>query len=89
MTIKASDEALVGKYSNTMQVMHTKDEFVLDFLSVFPPAGHLVSRVIVSPGQMKQIAKALAENIEKYEANFGTVTPSDTPKTSIGFQSKD
>lgn len=87
--VKASDEILKGEYANAMQVMHTKEEFVMDFLSTFPPVANLISRVIVSPGQMKLIARALNENIKKYEAQFGNVTPSEEPKNTIGFQVKE
>ena len=45
--IKASDEKIKGEYSNVMQILHTKEEFVCDFLNVFPPTGTLNSRVIV------------------------------------------
>jgi hypothetical protein len=88
MQIKATDEILKGAYANAMQVMHTKEEFVMDFLSTFPPVANLVSRVIVSPGQMKLIIAALQDNLKKYEASHGTVTPSDQPKNPIGFQSE-
>ncbi len=84
--IKANDEILKGEYANAMQVMHTKEEFVMDFISNLPPIASLVSRVIVSPGQMKLIARALNENIKKYEEQFGNVTPSEEPRSSIGFQ---
>ena len=30
--IKAKDEDLKGIYSNLMQILHTKEEFILDFL---------------------------------------------------------
>lgn len=84
--IKASDEALRGVYSNMASISHTQEEFVLDFLNVFPPAGTLNSRVIVSPGHMKRIVAALADNLAKYEAQFGAVKPSDAPTTHpIGF----
>jgi Protein of unknown function (DUF3467) len=86
--IKATDEKLKGEYSNTMQVMHTKEEFVVDFLNIFPPSGQLVSRVIVTPSQMKLIVNALKDNLKKYEESFGNVTPSDSPKSPIGFQSE-
>ncbi len=49
--IKATDEKLKGEYSNVMQILHSKEEFVMDFLNVFPPTGTLNSRIIVSPGQ--------------------------------------
>ena len=88
--IKASDEKVKGEYANMMQVMHTQEEFVLDFLNVFPPAGTLNSRVIVSPGHMKRIVAALADNLAKYEAQFGAVKPSEAPTTnSIGFQDRE
>ena len=37
-----------GVYSNNMVVSHTKEEFILDFIMVAPPAGTVTSRVIVS-----------------------------------------
>lgn len=84
--IKATDEKLKGEYANMLQVMHTQEEFVMDFLNVFPPAGTLNSRVIVSPGHMKRIVAALADNLAKYEVQFGVVKPSEAPTTNpIGF----
>lgn len=84
--IKASDEILKGVYSNMATVSHTQEEFILDFLNVFPPAGTLNSRVIVSPGHMKRIVAALADNLAKYEKQFGAVKPSDAPtQNPIGF----
>jgi hypothetical protein len=43
--IKANDGVLKGEYANMVQVMHTGEEFVMDFLSVYPPAGSLNARV--------------------------------------------
>ena len=87
--IKASDEKVKGEYANMMQVMHTQEEFVLDFLNIFPPAGTLNSRVIVSPGHMKRIVAALADNLTKYEAQFGVVKPTEAPTSNpIGFQDR-
>ena len=38
--IKATDEKMKGEYANMMQVMHTQEEFVLDFLNMFPADGY-------------------------------------------------
>lgn len=84
--IKMSDEKLKGEYSNVMQILHTKEEFVLDFLTVFPPVGTLNSRVILSPGHFKRMIKAMEENLKKYEDHFGPVAESEAPKSGIGFQ---
>jgi hypothetical protein len=84
--IKATDEKLKGEYSNMAQIMHTKEEFVLDFLNIFPPTGTLNSRIIVSPGHFKRMVNAMEENLKKYEESFGKVEESEAPKNSIGFQ---
>jgi len=85
--IKASDEKLKGEYSNVMQILHTQEEFVLDFLNVFPPTGTLNSRVIVTPGHFKRMIKAMEDNLKKHEDKFGKVKESDAPKNKkFGFQ---
>ena len=83
--IKATDEKLKGDYSNMMQILHTKEEFVLDFLNIFPPTGTLNSRVIVSPGHFKRMLKVMSENIKKYEGAFGAIEESEAPE-KIGFK---
>ena len=72
-----------GVYSNNMVVSHTKEEFILDFLMVAPPAGAVTARVVVSPGHMKRILSALQDNISKYEKNFGTIQIAEEPKGKI------
>ncbi len=74
-----------GVYANNMVVTHTKEEFILDFLMVVPPAGAVTARVIVSPGHMKRILEALRDNISKYENTFGTIQIAEEPKGKIGF----
>ena len=85
LQIKARDEDVKGVYSNLMQIVHTKEEFVFDFFLNAPPQGILASRVILSPGHAKRIAAALAENIKKYEEKFGSITGSELPEEKIGF----
>ena len=82
---KAQDEDLKGKYSNLMQITHTQEEFVLDFFLVIPPQGTLASRVILSPGHLKRMIKALEDNIEKYEVKFGKIQEAESPETPLGF----
>jgi hypothetical protein len=95
MNIKISDEILKGVYANMMWVAHAKEEFVLDFINMFPPSGTVNARVIVSPGHAKRIAAALMENIKKYEASFGqikqeanapTMATSSTGEKNFGFE---
>jgi hypothetical protein len=64
-------ELIGGVYSNNMAVSHTREEFIMDFLMLTPPS--VTARVIVSPGHIKRIARALQENISKYEQEFGSI----------------
>ena len=70
--VKLTDDVLGGVYSNSMQVSHTREEFVLDFMSIFPPAGKVNSRVIISPGHMKRVIDALTDNLRKFEQQYGS-----------------
>lgn len=85
--IKASDETLRGAYANMMQVAHTKEEFVLDFMNVLPPQGMLVSRVVTSPGHLKRIVAALQDNLKRYEAQFGAIAEAAAPE-GVGFRTE-
>ena len=77
--IKVTDDVVGGVYSNHLIISHTREEFFMDFFSMLPEAGKLSARVIASPGHMKRIARAMAENIAKYEARFGTITEAEEP----------
>ena len=81
MQIKISDEILSGKYANAMQVSHTKEELVLDFINLSPHQGVGIvnSRVIMSPGHVKRVIAALQDNLEKYENLFGRIEQADAP----------
>ncbi len=83
--VKVKEDDLRGAYSNLMQVVHSKDEFILDFFLISPPQGVLNSRVIISPGHLKRVAKALQENINNYEKKFGEIKMAESPKKEFGF----
>ncbi len=86
--IKITDEVLAGKYANSMQVSHTKEEFVLDFMNLLPPNGIVNARVITSPGHMKRIIAALQENLQKYEKSFGAIEQAEAPNSEVGFSDR-
>ena len=87
--IKAGDAEIKGAYSNMMEIKHGKEEFCLDFLSIFPPVGALSARIIMSPGHLKRMIKALQESLQRYEDNFGNVEQAVEPeRPSLGFSMK-
>ena len=87
--IKLPDDMRGGVYANWMQATHTREEFCLDFISVFQGNGIVTARVVCSPGHLKRIVGALAENLKKYEGKFGTIKQENTHgnDAAIGFSS--
>jgi len=75
-----------GAYCNNMIVSHTKEEFIMDFMVIAAPTGAVTARVIVSPGHMKRMIRALQDNLKKYEDAFGKIAEAEEPgKGKIGF----
>ena len=85
LPVKMSDKTLRGVYANHMVVRHTREEFVLDFLNLFPPTAVVTSRVVVSPGHLKRIVSALQDNLRKYETQFGALPDLAAPAPPDGY----
>ena len=89
--IKADEKELQGQYSNLVMLHHNLEEFTLNFIYIFPNGaqGKLLSSVIVSPGHAKRILRALRENIERYETQFGPIREMPEggapPTPNVGF----
>ena len=66
---------LTAVYANVAFISHTPAEMVIDFAQVLPrmPKGSVMSRVIMSPVHAKMLQRALGQNIEKYEQQFGEI----------------
>jgi hypothetical protein len=71
--INTTDEISRGRYSNLMLVSHSPDEFIVDWLLSSPNGPHLVSRIILNPGNLKRTIEALTINLKQYEEKFGIV----------------
>ncbi len=84
--VKVTDEVLKGVYANLAQIAHTKEEFVIDFMSMMPPQGIVAARVYLSPAHTKRLANALLDNVKKYEEQFGKVEEGATSTPEIGFK---
>lgn len=83
MNVELPEDIAEGTYSNLAIISHSNSEFIIDFIRLVPnvPKAKVKSRIILTPQHAKRLMNALAENINKYEAQHGTV---DTPDQS-GF----
>ena len=80
LPVKVPDSVLRGVYANQMVVSHTREEFLLDFVNLFPPEGVVTARVIVSPGHLKRMIKALSDNLARYERQHGQIIEAPVPE---------
>lgn len=86
MELKISDNFAGGEYANAMQVVHSKDEFLMTFFNIVAPNGRVSSKIISSPGHFKRMIAALNDNLKKYEEKYGAIEEAESPKKEIGFQ---
>jgi Protein of unknown function (DUF3467) len=84
LEVKIGDEELKGRYSNLLRVVHTREEFVLDFINLLPPQGMVTARIVTSPGHLKRIVRALAANLERYEQVYGPIQEAAEPDGDTG-----
>jgi len=62
-------------YSNIALIMHTPNEFFVNFAQILPGVNksQIHTRVVMTPTHAKLLYKALGENIERHEATQGEI----------------
>lgn len=75
INVELGEKESEGIYSNFVLISHSPAEFVLDFTRMLPgvPKTKVYARVIMTPQHAKSLLRALNENIEKYEKEFGEI----------------
>jgi hypothetical protein len=86
LPIKFPEKVLPGIYANQMVVSHTREEFLMDFINLFPPEGVVNARIIVSPGHLKRMIRALQENLARYETAHGPIIEAAAPEPPDSMQ---
>ena len=88
INIELPEEVAEGIYSNLAIISHSHSEFVVDFIRMVPnvPKAKVKSRVILTPTHAKRMLRALADNVKKYEAQFGAISePEQPPMPPMNF----
>jgi hypothetical protein len=75
--IVVGDHQVLGTYANFASIVHNFGEFIIDFGRVVPGREdvQVVTRVVMTPVHVKQLLRALTENVGIYENNFGEIPP--------------
>jgi hypothetical protein len=76
MNIELSEDIAEGIYSNLAVISHSNAEFVVDFILLVPnvPKAKVKSRIILTPQHAKRLLSAMADNVKRYESQFGEIT---------------
>lgn len=66
---------LEAVYSNFALITHSPSELVFDFARALPnvPKARVYARVLMTPLNAKLLLRALADNLQKFEAQFGEI----------------
>ena len=77
-----------GIYANLAIISHSPSEIIIDFARVMPglQKARVLSRIIMTPQHAKMMDRALADNLKKFEAQFGEIKiHGEDPRGPIGF----
>ncbi|MCH6559571.1 DUF3467 domain-containing protein, partial [candidate division KSB1 bacterium] len=91
INVELGEKEAEGIYSNLALISHSPAEFVLDFTRMLPgiPKAKVYARINMTPQHAKSFQNALAENITKYEKQFGKIkihTAQPDIQQPIGFK---
>ena len=89
LKIEVKEPESEGIYSNLALIVHSPQEFVVDFARVTPGAqkAKVYARIIMTPAHAKMLHRALEENIKKFETVHGQIKLPGGDEKNIGFQS--
>src|SRR6478672_10106538 len=87
INIELDETTAEGIYSNLAIINHSASEFVLDFVCIMPgtPKARVKSRIVLTPQHAKRLLKAIAENIQRYEATNGVIKEAEHPPIPLNF----
>ncbi|MCS6904571.1 MAG: DUF3467 domain-containing protein [Bacteroidia bacterium] len=84
--VEITEEIADGIYSNMVIISHSNAEFIFDFIRIVPgiAKAKVKSRVIMTPQHAKRLLLTMQDNLQKYEATFGTIELKDNIDTGAG-----
>ena len=87
INIELPEEIAEGIYSNLAIINHSPAEFVVDFVKLMPgvPKAKVKSRIVLTPQHAKRLLRALNDNIQKYEQQFGEIKEDNRGNIPLNF----
>ena len=92
MPIELGEKESEGTYANLAVISYSPSEFILDFARRMPgaPKAKVYSRIVMAPGNVALLMRALEQNLKAYEEKFGRIRldVNEEPR-DIGFRGSD
>lgn len=87
INIELTEDMAQGTYSNLAIINHSVSEFVVDFVNIMPgtPKSKVKSRIILTPQHAKRLAKALADNVKRFENAHGIIKDYEKQPVPLNF----
>lgn len=87
LNINLSEEVAEGIYTNLAIITHSNSEFVIDFVRVMPnmPQANVKSRILTTPQHAKRLLRALADNIGRFEQQYGRISDPEADQDNIMY----
>lgn len=87
INIEIDADVAEGQYSNLAIINHSMSEFVVDFVNIMPgnPKSKVKSRIVLTPQHAKRLAKALNDNVRKFEKANGEIKDYEQPPIPLNF----
>ena len=87
INIEIDEKTVDGTYANLAIINHSVSEFVVDFINVMPgaPKSKVKSRIILTPQHAKRLSKALADNIQRFEQQYGEIKEYEHQPIPLNF----
>lgn len=91
INLELKPETARGSYSNLAIISHSRSEFILDFATMLPglPKPEVQHRIVMTPEHCKRLFNALAENLGRYEAQYGPIGLGGAPEQKGTFNLAD
>ncbi len=87
ISLELKPEIAKGSYSNLAIISHSQSEFIIDFATVLPGLAkpEISNRIVMTPEHAKRLLNALADNINKFENQFGKIGAGSEPKGTFNL----
>ncbi|GGG88637.1 hypothetical protein GCM10011416_01160 [Polaribacter pacificus] len=87
INIELDESVAEGTYSNLAIINHSVSEFIVDFINIMPgvPKAKVKSRIILTPQHAKRLAKALLDNVQRFEQAHGEIKDYEQPPIPMNF----